>query len=304
MSDIPVYEKGSKYLGAQASGINSAKTLQSVSHKQAQELFKKALTLSTTAKQNYIPDLKIAGLYVEDVPENYVNATVKQPNKNYFQNYMQTFLYGNEVQKVACEKIVTNPADSANLEPPFEIKIQKHASKNTEIKTISIEFHQKLLKLAEEIPCDYGDLIAIMNFESGMNPTVGSKNPKNRPVGLIQFTRFSLIALNKKFGLNLTKEAVSKMSSEEQIDLVTKYLKMTKESAPRLRNKRKLDAADLYSLVLLPNRAGRDILCRKDETDNTYYKDNAAIDVGQDGIISRADVIAKLDEFRVDIKVV
>jgi len=99
------------------------------------------------------------------------------------------------------------------------------------------------------------------------------------------------------------------MDEMEQLELVKKYFEMAKRDSSRLRNKKQLDAADLYSLTILPNRAGRDILCQKGEKNAngkllSYYESNAGIDVGGDGIITRADVLAKLDEFRVHVQVV
>ena len=72
---------------------------------------------------------------------------------------------------------------------------------------------------------------------------------------------------------------------------------------------KKLDAADLYSVIILPGRAGKDILCKKGEKNSegkplNYYESNKGIDVGNDGIITRADVLAKLDDFRVNVVVV
>ena len=213
-----------------------------------------------------------------------------------------------KMAKARSAKIVSAASDTINLAPPFEIKTPKPGDLGGETKTISHKLHTKLMNLAEELHCNYEDLITVMNFESGMNPKEGA-GKKNKAVGLIQFTNNAIKELNKNYSLNLTKDKITAMNAEEQIDIVGKYLKMCISRASRLRNKTKLDAADLYSVIILPGRAGSDILCRKGEKNANgkllrYYESNAGIDVGKDGIITRADVLAKLDDFRVNVKVV
>ena len=234
-----------------------------------------------------------------------LNDFNKYPALEYLSSQMKAMNYSQQIDEM---RVVTAAKDTTNLAPPFEIKIPKTGKLGGNTKTISHEFHTKLMKLADELNCTYEDLITVMNFESGLDPNEGAGS-KYKPVGLIQFTSNTIEALNQKYSLNLTKEAVAKMSAEEQIDLVEKYLKMCKESAPRVRNKKKLDAADLYSLIILPARAGKDILCQEGEKNSkgkllNYYESNKGIDVSNDGVITRADVLAKLDEFRVNVKVV
>ena len=234
-----------------------------------------------------------------------LNDFNKYPGFEYLSNQMKSMNYSQQMDEM---QVVTAAKDTTNLAPPFEIKIPKTGELGGKTRTISHEFHTKLMKLADELNCSYEDLITVMNFESGLDPNEGAGS-KDKPVGLIQFTSASIKALNKEYSLNLTKEAVAQMNAEEQIELVEKYLKMCKKSAPRIRNKKKLDAADLYSLIILPGRAGRDILCQKGEKNSkgkllNYYESNKGIDVSNDGIITRADVLAKLDDFRVNVKVV
>ena len=240
-----------------------------------------------------------------EVLDDSLNSLHKYPALEFLSSQTKTMNFAKQIEEM---KVVTTAKDTTNLAPPFEIKIPKTGDLGGNTKTISHEFHTKLMKLADELNCNYEDLITVMNFESGLDPNEGAGS-KYKPVGLIQFTRASIKALNKEYSLNLTKEAVAQMNAEEQIELVEKYLKMCKKSAPRIRNKKKLDAADLYSLIILPGRAGRDILCQKGEKNSkgkllNYYESNKGIDVSNDGIITRADVLAKLDDFRVNVKVV
>ena len=200
--------------------------------------------------------------------------------------------------------IVHSAKDTTELTPPFKIATPIPGKRGGGTKTISEQFHKRAMAIADKIGCKYEDLITVMNFESGIDPTSGIKNPRRRPVGLLQFTETGIRGLNKTYGLNLTKEKILQMNEMEQLELVEKYFEMTKKEAPRLRNKKEMDAADLYTLTLLPARAGRDELCRADEKDNRFYRKNKGIDVGGDGIITRADVLTKLDEFRINIQVV
>lgn len=221
-------------------------------------------------------------------------------------NYMSAHL--EEMSKAMTPTIVTAASDTTNLKPPFEIKTPKPGDLGGKTRTISHQMHNKIMKLAEELHCKYEDLITVMNFESGINPKEGA-GKKNKAVGLIQFTNNAIKDLNKTYSLNLTKDKITSMSAEEQIDIVGKYLKLCISRVPRLRNKKKLDAADLYSVIILPGRAGKDILCKKGEKNSegkplNYYESNKGIDVGNDGIITRADVLAKLDDFRVNVVVV
>ena len=224
-----------------------------------------------------------------------------------FSNSVQSM--GSDILETNSRKQVTSARDSINLTPPFEIKIPIPGSKGGGTKTISEAFHKRAMEIADKIGCTYEDLITVMNFESGISASEGSKNPRKKPVGLIQFTGSAINALNKTYGLHLTKEAVVKMSELEQLDLVEKYFMMTKQGNSRLKNKKTLDTADLYSLTILPNRAGRDILCKKNERNKdgkllSYYESNRSLDITNDEVITRQDIITKLNEFRVNVKVV
>ena len=204
---------------------------------------------------------------------------------------------------------VTSAKDTTDLAPPFEIRTPLPGKRGGGSKTITEQFHRKSMEIADTLGCKYEDLITVMNFESGIDTTSGKENPRKKPVGLIQFTGTAIRALNKTYGYNLTKNKILQMDEMEQLELVKKYFEMAKRDSSRLRNKKQLDAADLYSLTILPNRAGRDILCQKGEKNAngkllSYYESNAGIDIGGDGIITRADVLAKLDEFRVHVQVV
>ena len=234
-----------------------------------------------------------------------LNDFNQYPALEYLSSQMKAMNYSQQIDEM---RVVTAAKDTTNLAPPFEIKTPKPGGLGGKTRTISHKLHTKIMQLADELHCKYEDLITVINFESGMNPKEGA-GKKNKAVGLIQFTNRAIKDLNKTYSLNLTKESITAMSAEEQIDLVGKYLKMCISRIPRLRNKKNIDAADLYTAIILPARAGKDILCKAGETNSNgkllnYYESNRGIDVGNDGIITRADVLAKLDDFRVNVVVV
>ena len=132
-------------------------------------------------------------------------------------------------------------------------------------------FLNRVKEIAQKLNCDYKDLLALMNSESGIKTDNWNGSTA---VGLIQFTDASVAELNNKYGLNLTKE---------------KYLTIAKSYnfAPNER----LSAGDLYAITFLPGRAGQDILCRRGEK---FYSQNKGLDLNNDGVISKQDLENKL----------
>ncbi len=147
-------------------------------------------------------------------------------------------------------------------------------------------FLNRVKEIAQKLNCDYKDLLALMNSESGIKTNNWNGSTA---VGLIQFTDASVAELNNKYGLNLTKEKIARMSPMEQLDLVEKYLTIAKSYnfAPNER----LSAGDLYAITFLPGRAGQDILCRRGEK---FYSQNKGLDLNNDGVISKQDLENKL----------
>ena len=147
-------------------------------------------------------------------------------------------------------------------------------------------FLNRVKEIAQKLNCDYKDLLALMNSESGIKTDNWNGSTA---VGLIQFTDASVAELNNKYGLNLTKEKIARMSPMEQLDLVEKYLTIAKSYnfAPNER----LSAGDLYAITFLPGRAGQDILCRRGEK---FYSQNKGLDLNNDGVISKQDLENKL----------
>ena len=159
------------------------------------------------------------------------------------------------------------------------------------------EFLDKVKQIAKNINCDYEDLLAVMNSESGLDPAITHKNRngKKTAVGLIQFTESGAIAeLNKTYGMNLTIDKIEKMSAMEQLDLVEKYYKV----ATKKFGGKKLTAADLYATTYVPGFATRDILTRRGDG---YYEGNEGLDENGDGVISKSDLERHLAKKRVNL---
>ena len=152
-------------------------------------------------------------------------------------------------------------------------------------------FLNKVKQVAKNLNCDYRDLLALMNSESGINAQCRG----SIAVGLIQFTNPAIKALNQMYGLNLTKDKILSMSAIEQMDLVEKCLMMSKKM--KFPSNAKLSTGDLYAITFLPAYAGREVLCTKGDK---YYNANSGLDVNKDGKITTSDLAQRLASKRVD----
>lgn len=150
-------------------------------------------------------------------------------------------------------------------------------------------FLKKTKKIAKKLNCDYQDLLALMNSESGLNP----KATGGSYVGLIQFGDAAITELRTKCGCKgLTKEKILNMSRIEQLDLVEKLLMYNKKwkFAPNA----KLSAGDLYAMILAPGRADREVLYSRGESG--YNKTNAKMDYNNDGKITKSEMSRRIRE--------
>ena len=141
------------------------------------------------------------------------------------------------------------------------------------------KFLAKVKEIAGRIKCDYRDLLAIMNSESGINAkTVG----KNGASGLICF-------MPQYYDVS----KIRKMSPMEQLDLVEKTFLKAKEKYGFANAK--LSKGDLYTLIFLPARAKQEVLARKGEG-NRYYEANAGLDANKDGKITKEEMAVRIDK--------
>ncbi len=140
-------------------------------------------------------------------------------------------------------------------------------------------FLAKVKRIANNLNCNYRDLIAIFNSEFGVE---ANKTAKNGAVGLICF-------MPKYFD---TKKIV-KMSPIDQLDVVEETIMRSKRRAGFAPNA-KLSKADLYALIFLPARANREVLCQRGEG-NSFYESNKALDYNKDGKITKTEMAHRID---------
>ena len=157
-------------------------------------------------------------------------------------------------------------------------------------KKLGKDFLEAVKAVAQRINCDYRDLIAVMNAESGLKPD--AVNKKSGATGLIQF----MPKTAERYGT--TTVALKNMSAIEQLPYVEQYLKRCKKSAGFGDNDR-LSGGELYALVFLPARAKREVLCERGEGNN-YYEYNSGTDYNKDGKITKAELDQRINKFRVD----
>lgn len=156
----------------------------------------------------------------------------------------------------------------------------------------------RIKQMAQNLNCDYKDLLALINSESGFNP----KAQNGGAVGLIQFTGVAREELKRVYGINVTKEQILNMSIMQQLDLAEKYLRVAKSYTFGANDR--LSGADLYAITFLPGRANREVLCVKGERDKNgkllgYYEQNP-MDENNDGRLTKSDLQARLNKKRVN----
>lgn len=154
---------------------------------------------------------------------------------------------------------------------------------------IDKNFLNKVKQVAQNLNCDYRDLLAVINSESGFNPRAGAGT---KYVGLIQFGEYAIQDLRNKAGCTgLTKEKILNMSPIEQMDLVEKMVKIGKKYGKFPENAR-LSGGDLYAIVFAPCRSGNEVLYRKGEAG--YNSINANIDYNKDGKITKSEMSERI----------
>ena len=155
------------------------------------------------------------------------------------------------------------------------------------------EFLAKVKEVANNINCDYKDLLAVMNAESGLNPAK-QNSAGHQMYGLIQFSEDSAHMVGT------THAKLVRMSAVEQMDYVEKYYKYWIEEKGW--QGRILSAADLYALTLAPGRAQNNVLYTKAANSKQYFA-NKGIDINfgnGDGKIDKRDCEAFIASKRVN----
>ena len=195
-------------------------------------------------------------------------------------NSMSNFGFGNSQFNQKPSKKTDNSSDltTVNNKGMF----LKGKGKNSQY---GPKFLARVKEIAKNIKCDYRDLLAVMNSESGIDAkTVGS----NGASGLICFMpRYYDVA------------KIRKMTPMQQLDLVEDtFLKSKKQygfgDSP-------LSKGDLYALIFLPGRAKNDVLAVKGETGKNgkllkYYEDNEGLDANGDKKITKEEMAARIND--------
>ena len=192
-------------------------------------------------------------------------------------NYTYKPVFGNKKTTQVKPSSENVPVSNGTQRPPAGRKLGK-------------DFLEAVKDVAQRLNCDYKDLLAIMNAESGLNPA--AVNKLGGATGLIQFMPKTAERLGT------TTQQLKNMSAMEQLPYVEEFLKRCKKMAGFKPDER-LTGGDLYALVFLPARAKREILCEKGEGNN-FYEHNAGTDVNKDEKITKFDLQERLLKKRVD----
>lgn len=211
------------------------------------------------------------------------NSQILNNRPNWFEIFNNT--YNNYSNLVPSKVSETTENDTASCK----------TSTPASAKTLGKPFLDKLKQVAKNINCDYKDLLALMNSESGLNPQAGKGSSY---VGLIQFGKDTIQDLRTKGGYpDLTKEKILNMSAIEQLDLVEKTIKISKKYA-KFSDDKKLSAGDLYALIFAPSRAGNEVLYSRGEAG--YNSVNSKMDYNKDGKITKSEMAQRINKKRVN----
>ncbi len=138
----------------------------------------------------------------------------------------------------------------------------------------SAEFLNKTAAIAKELGGNVNHLMAIMQFESGIDHR--KINPLSNATGLIQFMPFTA----RRLGTS-TSELLA-MSEIQQLDYVRKYL---------LPYKGKLNTiGDFYAAVLWPAAVGKPNSYVLFTSPSIEYRQNNGFDLNRDGVITKFEM--------------
>ena len=177
--------------------------------------------------------------------------------------------------------ILSNSNTSSQKSSKVDNYNNESQSLNKNNDTYGPEFLKKVKAIAGRLKCNYRDLLAVMNSESGIN----AKSRGRIAVGLIQFTQIAIDDMNKFYGTSYTKSSILAMTPIEQLDVVEKYLKRAKSY--HFKENESLSAGDLYSIVYLPGQSKNNVLAKSGDKN---YNQNRGLDFNNDGIITKNDL--------------
>jgi hypothetical protein len=138
---------------------------------------------------------------------------------------------------------------------------------------VDAAFRARVLHMAARLPADPSHLMAVMYFESRLNPA--AVNATSGATGLIQF----MPATARDLGT--TVEALRAMTAVEQLDYVERYFA---RYAGRLST-----LNDVYMAVLWPLAIGKPDDYILFASPQPAYTQNRALDVNNDGAVTKAE---------------
>lgn len=167
-----------------------------------------------------------------------------------------------------------NRSNSYVNEPPGRVK-----HRNVRV-PLSQKCKEMVAQIEKELNFEPHSLEKVMIRESGCNPQARNPDPRTKATGLIQFTKSTA----RRYGT--TVDELIKMTAEEQMPYVRRYMKQSKKEAGYSPGDY-LSAGEVYGLVFMPGlikrgggyKAGSDA-----------YRGNTALDTNNNGIINKYDL--------------
>lgn len=166
--------------------------------------------------------------------------------------------------------------------------------------TLGPKFWNKLSQVSSSLEMDPKDLLAVMYFESGLNPA--SNKGLGKATGLIQFMGSTLTGM----GYKGTTDDFKELEAEDQLDYVEKYVRsqMSYKGSP-FKSATQYYVANFWPAALkVPGIISEDPstpIVERDPKTQKYpgvsidyeklaYKENIVLDVDKDGVISYGDL--------------
>jgi len=183
----------------------------------------------------------------------------------------------------------TNSLQGVGGSPPFQSKVTVTGSGRWQVSgeqlafggKVSEAFRAKLLAVAKRLGINPNFLMAVMAFESNIDPKATNKSGAT---GLIQFTETTAKALGT------TTEKLRGMTAEQQLDYVEKYFSMVMKQ----RGSSLSTLEDVYMAVLQPSAVGKPnsaVLFRKGSKE---YDGNSGLDANKDGSVTKDEASARV----------
>ncbi|SFD67609.1 hypothetical protein [Spirosoma endophyticum] len=134
----------------------------------------------------------------------------------------------------------------------------------------------KIKAIASRLGVDPNWLMIVFRFESANTFLPSVRNKNSGAVGLIQFTTVAIK------GWNVTLDQLAKMTVDQQLDYVEKYLSPYKGKM--------VDLYNLYLAVFAPAYIGRPNSQKVYASPSNAYTSNKSLDTNNDGIITVGEI--------------